>query len=431
VLDRRDATEKETGDWKFHPSISAIVAETHARPSLQISPPARILHFAFRCNEETTRQFFSAIDGSAPTQSGPRHRIGRIGNVTAKLERHTEFMSLTLLEDEKPLNAKDRTALDALAMANFPFENTEMLVMLCLTLHRKPQDMLKNLPVDTPFYGGCLRDDIDVRSTFRPNGDGFVPIEMTSRSLGRDEIGRRVQRLMEMETYRTMALLGLSVARGISSELSECENELERLTTSLRETDEQGEKADERLFSELSALSERANVLQSETRFRFAASRAYHALFQQRVASLEESKVGDIQTMSGFLRSRVEPAMATIESNAKRQQTLLEDIYRALTLLRTRIELGLNKGNQALLQSMDRRHLQQLKISQTVEGLSIVAITYYAVGLVSYLLKALAQQSWMPFSEALLTALSVPAVLALVWFLLKRVRRAWEVRRGD
>jgi uncharacterized membrane-anchored protein len=132
--------------------------------------------------------------------------------------------------------------------------------------------------------------------------------------------------------------------------------------------------------------------------------------------------------MSGFLRSRIEPAMATIESTSKRQETLNDDLSRAIALLRTRIELNLNKGNQNLLKSMDRRHDQQLKISQTVEGLSIIAITYYAVGLASYFLKALAAQDWVPFSEKLLTAASVPAIFLMVFVGLRKLRKAWEER---
>ena len=130
--------------------------------------------------------------------------------------------------------------------------------------------------------------------------------------------------------------------------------------------------------------------------------------------------------MSGFLKSRFEPAIATIESTRRRQDTLTNDLSRTLVLLRTRIQLNLAKGNQAQLQSMNKRHDQQLKISQTVEGLSIVAITYYAVGLVSYLLKAAADQSWSPLSETLMTAISVPFVLVIVWALLRRLRKAWE-----
>ena len=215
-------------------------------------------------------------------------------------------------------------------------------------------------------------------------------------------MGRRVQRLIEMETYRLMMLLGLPKARETSGKLSELEKQLEVLMVELRSSHELGAAADEAFFNRLTDLSEGANILVNDTRYRFSASRAYFDLFMQRMDSLKEEKVGDVQTMTGFLKSRLKPAMSTIESTAKRQETLANDLARALSLLRTRIELNLNQGNQALLKSMDKRHTQQLKISQAVEGLSIIAITYYAVGLIAYILAALAgQQSWMPFTEGI------------------------------
>ncbi len=348
-------------------------------------------------------------------------------DVTVKIERHTEFMSCTLFRDATAKSAVPDTA--KFLKEQFPVNQIEILVLLKLDLVSSARELRKALPRDQRIAGGQIRSDIDVRSTFKPDTDGITRFILHPHNQTSYELGRRLQRLIEMETYRTMSLLGLSKARKISAKLTKYEKELDELTISLRDGSDSTEKTDEELFRQISSLTERNNILATQTRYRFAASRAYYTLFQQRVDTLEEKVVGDIQTMSGFLRSRLEPAMATIESTAKRQETLTNDLSRALVLLRTRIELNLNRGNQALLQSMDRRHDQQLKISRTVEGLSIVAITYYAVGLVSYLLKALAKQAWMPFSATMLTALSVPFILVAVWFSLKRARRAWEAQK--
>jgi len=412
--------------WNFHQSHSQIIAETHARPSQAINGPANIIHIAVKANDEVAKSFFITLD---PDETGmsSRHKTGMINGIRIKLEKHTEFLSCTFFQqlDDKhtPENLHD------FINTNFQISETEVFVLLKLSLVKSVREMLKILPLDQRIYGGKMRDGIDVRSTFIPDENGMINFGLYGKNLTSDELGRRIQRLMEMETYRTMSLLGLPVARHVGAELHKCEQELEQLTLSVGQKIHAKQQDDEKLFHQLSDLSERNNILLTETRYRFAASRAYYTLFQQRVDSLEEVKVGDVQTMSGFLRSRLEPAMATIESTAKRQETLTDDLSRALVLLRTRIELNLNKGNQALLKSMDKRHDQQLKISQTVEGLSIVAITYYAVGLVSYLLKALAKQPWMPFSSTILTAISVPIILVLVWFMLKRIRKAWEERK--
>lgn len=420
-------TAEITGSWNFHPAHSQIVSETHARPSQPVNGPAEIMHIALKASDELADSFFTVLDPDK-VETGPRHRTGSIKNIRVKLEKHTEFLSCTFFQELA--GRKNPPDLMEFVKSEFPLEKTEIYVLLRLSLVKSVGDMLKILPINQRLYGGKMRDGIDVRSTFIPDSEGAIRFGIFGKGLTADELGRRIQRLMEMETYRTMSLLGLPVARRVGKQLAECEKKLEELTLSLGQKMETKQEDDEKLFHELSDLSETSNIMLTETRYRFAASRAYFTLFQQRIDSLEEVKVGDVQTMSGFLRSRLEPAMATIESTAKRQETLTNDLSRAIVLLRTRIELNLNKGNQELLQSMDKRHDQQLKISQTVEGLSIVAITYYAVGLASYLLKALANQPWVPFSETILTAASVPLILLVVWFMLKRVRKAWEDRKS-
>ncbi|MDJ0613837.1 MAG: DUF3422 domain-containing protein [Rhizobiaceae bacterium] len=413
-------------EWNFHPDRDSLIAEAHARPSQNVSAPAQILQIAFRCSGNIRQKFFNTV-ANGEDATNLRHVSGDIQGIRIKLEQHTEFMSCMLLRD---MNKSDAiVSLADVFHQNFPTSEIETLVLLQIDVVTTTNQMLKLLPPTERIYGGKIRNQIDVRSTFKPDENGAVQFVVHGKKLTGDELGRRLQRLVEMETYRTMSLLGLSKARAVGSQLTEYEDALDNLTRSLRDENATSNTDDEKLFEALSALSEKNNILASEIRYRFAASRAYYALFDQRITSLEEEKVGDVQTMSGFLRSRLEPAIATIESTAKRQETLTNDLSRALTLLRTRIELNLNKGNQALLQSMDRRHDQQLKISRTVEGLSVVAITYYAVGLVSYLLKALAKQPWMPLSETILTAISVPFILVIVWFSLHRIRSAWEDHR--
>lgn len=414
-----------TNSWKFHPDRHFLIAEAHARPSQNISGPAEILHLAFRADPLVCRQFFNQItSGEDPALI--RHISGEINQVRVNLEYHTEFMSCTLFQDG--FDADDQIDLVEFVAKTFPIEDVEILVLLKLELLQSPQALSDALPVDQRIYGGLLRQCIDVRSSFIPDENGFIRFIMHTTDRTSDELGRRLQRLMEMETYRTMALLGLPKAREVSAELTKIENELFNLNHLLRGGADNIPQKSEALFERLSILSERTNVLATNTRYRFAASRAYATLFDQRLDSLEEEKIGNLQTMSGFLRSRFEPAIATLESTTKRQEMLTNDLSRALALLRTRIELNLAKGDQTLLKSMNKRHDQQLKISQTVEGLSIVAITYYAVGLVSYLLKAATENAEVPFSSTLMTAVSVPFVLTIVWLLLRRVRKAWENR---
>jgi uncharacterized membrane-anchored protein len=70
-----------------------------------------------------------------------------------------------------------------------------------------------------------------------------------------------------------------------------------------------------------------------------------------------------------------------------RQDALSQRVSRMSNLLRTRVEIEQQQSSQALLATMNQRQDLQLKLQSTVEGLSVAAITYYIVGLVSYLAK--------------------------------------------
>jgi uncharacterized membrane-anchored protein len=89
--------------------------------------------------------------------------------------------------------------------------------------------------------------------------------------------------------------------------------------------------------------------------------------------------------------------------------------------MRTRITTALERQNSELLASMNRRARLQLRLQETVEGLSIAAISYYAVGLIGYLAKA-AKARDLPVDPALITGASVPLVIGVLWMMLRRLR---------
>ena len=80
------------------------------------------------------------------------------------------------------------------------------------------------------------------------------------------------------------------------------------------------------------------------------------------------------------------PALKTCDAFEERLTGLSQRISRAGSLLRTQTEILIQEQNRNLLASMDRRAQAQLRLQQTVEYLSIIAGTYYGVGLVGFLL---------------------------------------------
>lgn len=396
--------------FRDHPDRSVAIGEAHARPSLAIHVPSTIHHLAFSCaGQETVDTLFHAVFGGEKVGAA-RHTILTRGGLTIKLEPHTEFASLTLV------SAEGRASAEALLseIGDAVPDSATLLVLLRVfvvdrsTARAHPHDI-----------GGILRGDVDVSSSFRVGDDGFLEMQLAAPAIGPDQLGRRVQRVLEMETYRTMALLGLPEARRIGPILSTLENDLAAVTEALTE----GDESDAAVLDRLQDLSARTEAMRASTRFRFSASRAYATLVEERLAAIAETKIGERQTLSGFTRTRLAPAVRTIVSTEARQADLSAAVGRALDLLRTRVDVSMNKGNQEILNSMNERQHRQLILSEAVESLSVIAISYYLLGILSYPVNAVKEAGLLPLTETLTLGLLAPFVAFAVYWLMRRVRR--------
>lgn len=403
--------------WAYHEDRQAAIDEVHARPSMEIVGPAIVMHIAFSCDKDENIDLFSNVSGSQSNEI-PRYAISTINNVDVKLERHTEFTTCTLVAN----NSQDRSNVAKIYRDLLNHRPVKILSKCRVTVVTSAKELSKQNTFGKRVYGGLMRGELQAHSTLEKDDFNTINYAVLSQNNGPNELGRRIQRLYELETYRIMALIGLPLARRLSGKLTELEDQLNDLTSKLEHGPSSDELTDQDLFQKLSNLSGKLDNSRAETRFRFSASKAYFEIIDARMKTLNEHEYGDLQTISGFLKSRLEPARATIQSVEKRQATLTDDISRALTLLRTRIEIEMNEGNQALLKSLDGRYKQQLLISQAVEGLSTIAITYYAIGLLSYFLKAFDKAGQLPVSYTVILAVAVPAILFAVWYSVRRLR---------
>jgi uncharacterized membrane-anchored protein len=255
---------------------------------------------------------------------------------------------------------------------------------------------------------------------YRIHADGFSRILIYDRALGQRQAGRLVQRLLEIETYRMMALLALPIATSTGSEVARCEREFAELTASLANSN--GPDHERRLLDHLIALAAAIERLSAATDYRFGAGRAYHALVERRIQELREERLPALQTFGEAMDRRLLPAMRTCISTAERLESLSQRVARASGLLRTRVDITIEEQNRDLLRSVDRRARLQLLLSKTVEGLSVVVISYYILGLTGYVLKGIGH--FRPgLDPEVIIAASLPVVLALVWLGLRRLRR--------
>jgi uncharacterized membrane-anchored protein len=236
-----------------------------------------------------------------------------------------------------------------------------------------------------------------------------------------------VQRVLEIETYRMMALLGLPHAQQAAPVLSGIETELARLSVGMTDRTESSapDAPDDEsaLLQDITALAARMEKLALDNSYRFAASKAYYRLVQARIDELRETRIAGVPTIREFMDRRLAPAMNTCESMVRRQEALAERIGRTNDLLRTRVGIVQEQQNRRILESLNTRAAQQLRLQQAVEGLSVVAISYYSIGLVSYVGKAL-KAAGVPVNPDMATGVMIPVLVGAVWLGLRRMHHS-------
>jgi uncharacterized membrane-anchored protein len=256
---------------------------------------------------------------------------------------------------------------------------------------------------------------------FQAGPTGFVRMFVEDRGLEPQRAGALVQRLLELETYRTLALQGLPEAQRLAPSVNASKRRLVEATDNMRKTADP--ESDRLLLAELSALAADVEAGAAASLFRFGASRAYEQIVEQRLQTVGERKVGGNSTWSSFLARRMKPALRTCAAMEARQSSLSLKLARAADLLRTRVDVELERQNQQLLKSMNARTRLQLRLQTTVEGLSVAAVTYYVVGLFSYVSKALQEAGLLRIDATLLTACFVPVSAFAIWLTVRKIRR--------
>lgn len=411
----------------FHQLRDALLAEVHARPSTPVEPPmlvTRVAALSGQAGAEADRNHMVALCrrfAQAEPAPGMRWCALDAGSWQLRWERHSEFSSWTFQRRpsgrDGPEDALAGVPGDWLAALPGP-----VLVLTTIELGDGAGEPAaapgpRHEAIGVRLLGGAATLETDLR----PDRSGMTRFRLDMAVVDPVLAGRLVLSVLEIETYRLMALLAFPVAGEAAAELRELEAEAEALAARL--ADDLGVEDDRALLTRLVALSGRVEALGARTNFRFAAGRAYHSIVLDRIASLQEEPLPGLQTVGGFMERRLAPAMRTCQSVAEREAAALARIGRAGQMLNTRIELVTQAINAELLASMDRRASAQLRLQRTVEGLSVAAISYYLVALLSYGFTA-AGEAWPAFDPTLAAALAAPLVVLAVWLTIARIRRS-------
>ncbi len=421
-----------------HPLREVLTNEIHARPPLALAAPCQISHLALLSGEQAGdrdhRHVIALCSrfGAAEPKPGVKYWHVDLGPFQLNWERHTEFSTYTFIRQggfSEPF--RDRV-IDRIPQDWLRDLAGEVLVAIHLALEpanapeHDPDELAELFASDNIAGSRVVGDNAQVWTDFRLQGDGFSRILVRDRQLSPRQAGRLVQRLQEIETYRMMALLAFPLARELAGRVSDAEVALGALTKAMASSASNGE-SDRELLDRLTALAVQVEQLAATSNYRFSAAHAYYALIQRRIAELREQRLEGRPPIQEFMERRLAPAMRTCESTRERLEVLSERIARAANLLRTRVDVSLEQQNRDLLASMDRRARLQLRLQETVEGLSVVVLSYYLTGLLNYLLKS-AESAGMALDPTLWTGLALPLVVLAVWLGIRRARR-WAQRQ--
>ncbi|MEN9844825.1 MAG: hypothetical protein RLZZ612_2654 [Pseudomonadota bacterium] len=411
--------------------------EVHARPTARIRLPALVVYIAV-LNEGVSRADECRHLQQLPGQTHlAEHDLAshflrlRFATHTVKWERHSEFTRYVVVQPlaaSAGLGAQNPALLPSLAvepewLATIPGQ-TIAAIKLAL-VHGDLSDSQQALTLgrrwlgDTPLVAsmmGTLGHSMAL-TDFRLRESGFERMLVIAPPDTSDtRAGRISQRLLELETYRLMALRGLPVAKALMPSLADTERELADITHQL----DSGSGSDTELLQHLATLAARVEQATASHAYRFSATAAYHGIVQQRLGELRERPIPGTQTIGEFMGRRLSPAIATVAATSNRLASLSERITRATALLRTRVDIATEAQNQELLAQLTKGQSLQLKLQGTVEGLSIAAISYYMVSLILYAAKA-GKAVGLPLHPELLAGSFIPLVLWGVWRTTQRI----------
>lgn len=421
---------------KDHPLRYQLSNELHARPFPTLNAPCHAIYLAIKQPEQAAARdrdldrahLLALLDrhGAPHPQPGATHYSGTLGRYGLKWENHTEFVTYTIFAPGLPARAFDPATFDV-----FPADWLAEAPGTCISstlIQVEPTAgddadlgarLLEWFDSSTLACSSVLDGSGVMASDFRIDPGGHMRFALFVRpEVGPARVGRMVQRLTEIEIYKTMSMLGLPRAHDLSVRMGEIDQRLTALTQDMASD----AHAPEETLDALLQIAATLENMQTRASFRFSATAAYEALVHQRIEVMREQRFAGRQTFREFMMRRFDPSMRTVRATEARLRTMTDRATRAGELLRTKVDVARSAQNQKLLESMDRRADLQLRLQETVEGLSVVAISYYAVSLASYLAYPLAGA--LGVGKGMLSAaLTLPVVL-VVWWMIRRIRRA-------
>ena len=423
--------------WRDHDAREALISEVHARPRPPVPAPASVARIDLFVTPEEGDLHLARLRarlaeaGEVAPEEGARHHVYGEGPLKIVFERHTEFVSYTVFDNDPPDSPFKGDPLDKAPRE--AFEDMPGQRLSAVRLHILPrkdggldEKICESVFGKSDFAASALRGGAaSLAADFEPDGDGYMRFLVFDSATADAVRGRMVQRILEMEAYRMAAMLALPLARETSGVLNRIERSLDEVSDRIAAGPHAAKDRD--ILQRLTRLAGEAEQLRARGDYRFAAARAYGRIVDVRNERLRAERIEGHERVGVFIERRLQPALRTCEAIASRQQAVAERVDRAVRLLATRVQVDLEEQNKSVLNAMNRRAEAQLRLQETVEALSAVAITYYAVSLIYYVARG--AQSALPGLEPyLVAAIATPVVFFSALFGIRWVRSLLKKR---
>uniref|UniRef100_UPI0031010364 DUF3422 domain-containing protein n=1 Tax=Neorhizobium sp. EC2-8 TaxID=3129230 RepID=UPI0031010364 len=400
-----------TGPATSKPETADFNSELHARPSIYFNGPAIVEHVAFMPLDSAISEFHDSLEAD--------------GEISVRVERHTEFVTVTRVRkldtepEQWPKSDVAEGDFARLAGLSSPLLVCHVSILVLGSPTSELGTVLKAFDFGDTAASSIGAGAARVCSDFRVRGDNSSRIILFNKDLNAHRLGRMVRRIFEIETYRSMALLGLPEARRLAPLLSGYDAELVQLTNRNLVTPAHQHK---RLLEEITVLSSHIISATAETRNRFGATAAYAKIVEERIALLRETHVPGFQRFGTFVERRFKPAVRTCEATALRLEHLSRATMHLLDLLQTRIQVEIEFQNATQIQAMADRAATQVKIQRAVEGFSIIAISYYLLSLLKFIYETADHAGF--HIDPVVMLIAVPVVVGAVAITILRVKHA-------
>lgn len=416
----------------IHPLREKLYNELHNRPFQSISSPAQLTHIAIQHHgdlKQEEHEFISLLCNrfqvSSPAKSMPCF-YQDFGLFSLRWERHLEYSTYTFIH-QAPLTDKPfiKNAIDYVPSNWFEKMPGQVIAAVHLVIEsenifesqtHKVEQFFDNMPL---IASAPVHSLAKVWSSFKLHEDGFGRFLIYQQDLSTAQLGRLAQQLLQLDTYRLMATMGLPLAQEINSELNQLDIQLQQVTTSIALG---CEKSDRELLTQVSKIAAKVEDYRSQSTYRFSATNAYYDVALQRMEELKEEEISGYMTLQEFLMRRITPAVKTCQTASNHLEDISKRVTRASDLLRTRVEMVLQEQNQTLLKSMNQRANIQMRLQQTVEGLSVAAISYYGMQLFETMLSSLPELG-VEYNHELVSGFAVPIVIGVVFIATRLVHK--------